>query len=153
MTIDPLPSNPPLPFPSSPSLRPPPLAQVITEQQGQELADELGLRFLETSAKSNINVEQAFFALASYVLLLPSHLIPFLPFAFSSPSTYKLYTTDSLTLLPSPYDARSDIKSRLIDSAAGASGSTAGGAAGGQGGASGMSLGGGQTEGGKGGCC
>ncbi|GAA5854632.1 hypothetical protein JCM3775_003441 [Rhodotorula graminis] len=39
--------------------------KVISEQQGQELADELGLRFLETSAKSNINVEQAFFALAS----------------------------------------------------------------------------------------
>lgn len=38
--------------------------QVITEQQGQELADELGLRFLETSAKTNINVEEAFFALA-----------------------------------------------------------------------------------------
>ena len=38
--------------------------QVITEQQGQELADELGLRYLETSAKSNINVEEAFFALA-----------------------------------------------------------------------------------------
>ncbi|KAI5476667.1 hypothetical protein MNV49_007380 [Pseudohyphozyma bogoriensis] len=38
--------------------------KVITEQQGQELADELGLRYLETSAKSNINVEEAFFALA-----------------------------------------------------------------------------------------
>lgn len=41
--------------------------QVITEQQGQELADELGLRYLETSAKTNINVEEAFFALARYV--------------------------------------------------------------------------------------
>ncbi|GAA5874798.1 hypothetical protein JCM3774_003444 [Rhodotorula dairenensis] len=39
--------------------------KVISEQQGQELADELGLRFLETSAKSNINVEEAFFALAT----------------------------------------------------------------------------------------
>ncbi|SCV71344.1 BQ2448_2932 [Microbotryum intermedium] len=38
--------------------------KVITEQQGQDLADELGLRFLETSAKTNINVEEAFFALA-----------------------------------------------------------------------------------------
>ncbi|KAL8284145.1 hypothetical protein RQP46_004894 [Phenoliferia psychrophenolica] len=38
--------------------------KVITEQQGQELADELGLRYLETSAKTNINVEEAFFALA-----------------------------------------------------------------------------------------
>ncbi|KAM0790635.1 GTPase Ypt2 [Microbotryomycetes sp. NB124-2] len=38
--------------------------KVVTEQQGQELAEELGLRFLETSAKTNINVEEAFFALA-----------------------------------------------------------------------------------------
>ncbi|ORY70798.1 putative SEC4-like Rab/GTPase [Leucosporidium creatinivorum] len=38
--------------------------KVITEQQGQELAEELGLRYLETSAKTNINVEEAFFALA-----------------------------------------------------------------------------------------
>ncbi|KAM0755596.1 rab-type small GTP-binding protein [Meredithblackwellia eburnea MCA 4105] len=38
--------------------------KVVTEQQGQELADELGLRYLETSAKTNINVEEAFFALA-----------------------------------------------------------------------------------------
>jgi Ras-related protein Rab-8A len=42
--------------------------QVVTEQQGQELADELGLRYLETSAKTNINVEEAFFALARSVL-------------------------------------------------------------------------------------
>lgn len=41
--------------------------KVITEQQGQELAEELGLRYLETSAKTNINVEEAFFALARYV--------------------------------------------------------------------------------------
>lgn len=47
--------------------------QVITEQQGQELAEELGLRYLETSAKTNINVEEAFFALARFVSLLSSH--------------------------------------------------------------------------------
>jgi len=38
--------------------------KVITTAQGQELADELGLTFMETSAKTNINVEAAFFALA-----------------------------------------------------------------------------------------
>ncbi|BGP57189.1 hypothetical protein JCM8202_005373 [Rhodotorula sphaerocarpa] len=74
--------------------------KVISEQQGQELADELGLRFLETSAKSNINVEEAFFALAS------------------------------------------DIKGRLMDTSAAASG----GAGGASGGASSVGLGSGQSE-------
>ena len=38
--------------------------QVSTEQ-GQGLADELGIPFLEFSAKSNINIEKAFYSLAS----------------------------------------------------------------------------------------
>jgi len=38
--------------------------KVITAEQGQALADEFGIRFVETSAKSNIGVEDAFFALA-----------------------------------------------------------------------------------------
>lgn len=38
--------------------------QVSTER-GQALADELGIPFMEVSAKTNINVEKAFFSLAS----------------------------------------------------------------------------------------
>jgi Ras-related protein Rab-8A len=38
--------------------------QVSTEQ-GQQLANELGIPFLEVSAKNNINVEKAFYSLAS----------------------------------------------------------------------------------------
>ncbi|CAI2172183.1 11216_t:CDS:2 [Funneliformis geosporum] len=38
--------------------------KAITKEQGQALADEFGIRFLETSAKANINVEEAFFTLA-----------------------------------------------------------------------------------------
>ena len=38
--------------------------QVSTEQ-GQSLANELGIPFMEVSAKSNINVEKAFFSLAT----------------------------------------------------------------------------------------
>jgi Ras-related protein Rab-8A len=41
-----------------------PPQQIITEQQGQELAEELKIKYLETSAKTNINVEEAFFTLA-----------------------------------------------------------------------------------------
>ena len=39
--------------------------RVISTQRGQQLADELGIPFLEVSAKSNINVEKAFYSLAA----------------------------------------------------------------------------------------
>ena len=39
--------------------------RVVTTEQGQALADELGIPFLEVSAKSNINVDQAFYSLAA----------------------------------------------------------------------------------------
>lgn len=40
--------------------------RVITEDQGKDLANELGIRFMETSAKVNEGVEEAFFTLARY---------------------------------------------------------------------------------------
>ena len=41
--------------------------RVVTEQQGRELAQELGIQFMETSAKVNEGVEEAFFTLARYL--------------------------------------------------------------------------------------
>ncbi|KAF2716368.1 ras-domain-containing protein [Polychaeton citri CBS 116435] len=38
--------------------------RVVSTEEGQALADELGIPFMEVSAKSNINVEKAFFSLA-----------------------------------------------------------------------------------------
>lgn len=38
--------------------------KAITEEQGRELASELGIKFMETSAKINEGVEEAFFTLA-----------------------------------------------------------------------------------------
>ncbi|KAL1932097.1 hypothetical protein VTP01DRAFT_9153 [Rhizomucor pusillus] len=38
--------------------------RVVSTEQGQALANELGIGFIETSAKANIGVEQAFFDLA-----------------------------------------------------------------------------------------
>ncbi|KAJ3574979.1 hypothetical protein NP233_g1396 [Leucocoprinus birnbaumii] len=38
--------------------------RAVTEEQGRELANELGIRFMETSAKVNEGVEEAFFTLA-----------------------------------------------------------------------------------------
>ncbi|KAG0170873.1 GTP-binding protein [Apophysomyces sp. BC1034] len=38
--------------------------RAIATEQGQQLATELGIRFMETSAKANIGVEEAFFDLA-----------------------------------------------------------------------------------------
>ena len=38
--------------------------RAVSLDQGRALADEFGLRFLETSAKANEGVEEAFFTLA-----------------------------------------------------------------------------------------
>jgi Ras-related protein Rab-8A len=38
--------------------------RAVSLEQGKALADEYGLRFLETSAKANEGVEEAFFTLA-----------------------------------------------------------------------------------------
>ena len=41
--------------------------RAVTEEQGRELAEELGIKFMETSAKVNDGVEEAFFTLARFV--------------------------------------------------------------------------------------
>lgn len=41
--------------------------RVISTEQGQQLAEELGIPFLEASAKNNDNVEESFFSLARRV--------------------------------------------------------------------------------------
>nr|CCA15877.1 Chloride Channel (ClC) Family putative [Albugo laibachii Nc14] len=41
-----------------------PSERAVTTEQGQELADEFGIEFFETSAKSNINIDAAFHAIA-----------------------------------------------------------------------------------------
>ncbi|SPO35669.1 probable SEC4-like Rab/GTPase [Pseudozyma flocculosa] len=41
--------------------------RAVTTEQGEELARELGIPYIETSAKSNANVEEAFFNLAREV--------------------------------------------------------------------------------------
>lgn len=38
--------------------------RAISQDQGKELADSLEIKFIETSAKNNIGVEDAFFSLA-----------------------------------------------------------------------------------------
>lgn len=72
---------------------------MINEDQGRELANELGIRFMETSAKVNEGVEEAFFTLARYGSLQPP----------------KIRLT-SQKLLFFFFFACSDIKTRLIDS-------------------------------------
>ena len=39
--------------------------RVVSTERGQQLANELGVPFMEVSAKSNINVEKAFYSLAA----------------------------------------------------------------------------------------
>jgi GTPase SAR1 family protein len=50
--------------------------RAVTEEQGRELAAELGVKFMETSAKVNEGVEEAFFTLARYVSCLSTSLLP-----------------------------------------------------------------------------
>ena len=38
--------------------------RVVSKERGEQLAQELGIPFIETSAKQNINVEKAFYDLA-----------------------------------------------------------------------------------------
>lgn len=42
--------------------------RAVSEEDGLRKADELGISFIETSAKDNENVEKAFFDLARFVL-------------------------------------------------------------------------------------
>lgn len=42
--------------------------KVVTEEQAKEFADELGIAFLETSAKSSKNVEEAFLTMAGELI-------------------------------------------------------------------------------------
>lgn len=72
--------------------------RLVTEEAGRNLANELGLRFMETSAKVNEGVEEAFFTLARSVNM--PRLID-----------------KTLTIL-----CYRDIKTRLIDSQADAAG-------------------------------
>jgi Ras-related protein Rab-8A len=39
--------------------------RVVSTEQGEALAKELGIPFLEVSAKSNINIDKAFYSLAA----------------------------------------------------------------------------------------
>jgi Ras-related protein Rab-8A len=77
--------------------------RTVPEVQGRALAEELGMKFMETSAKANEGVEEAFFTIARFVAL---HYICRLD------SKSRLYR---------------DCKTRLIDSQAG-SGVSSGGA-------------------------
>ena len=42
--------------------------RVVTTEQGQKLADQLGISFLEVSAKNNINIDKAFYSLATAII-------------------------------------------------------------------------------------
>ncbi|KAL9986965.1 hypothetical protein ACROYT_G001188 [Oculina patagonica] len=42
--------------------------RVVSKERGEQIAKEHGIRFLETSAKTNVNIEKAFYNLAEDIL-------------------------------------------------------------------------------------
>jgi Ras-related protein Rab-8A len=76
--------------------------KAVTEEQGLALANELGIKFMETSAKVNEGVEEAFFTLARLALSTFGYSSPLLNFQIR------------------------DIKTRLIDSQADSAGGQGG---------------------------
>ena len=42
-------------------------ARAVTFEEGKEFADQLGIKFIETSAKGAYNVDKAFFTLANEI--------------------------------------------------------------------------------------
>ena len=77
--------------------------RAVSEENGRELAEELGIKFIETSAKINEGVEDAFFTLARSVALPPkrSSLSPFIndPCAFHAVTSRRGLSTLRLTPL------------------------------------------------------
>lgn len=76
----------------------------VSKDRGEQLAIEYGIKFMETSAKASINVEEAFFTLARDIKAkmekkLVSHLM-FLSWILS-PLTSKLTTSLFLFFLDS----------------------------------------------------
>ena len=57
----------------------------VSKERGEQLAIEYGIKFMETSAKASINVEEAFFTLAKDIkvnktgLVIQNLLMLFLP--------------------------------------------------------------------------
>jgi hypothetical protein len=68
----------------------------VSKDRGEQLAIEYGIKFMETSAKASINVEEAFFTLARDIKAkTEKKLVRFLvfyssPFWFNSAHNYKL---------------------------------------------------------------
>lgn len=50
--------------------------RIISKEKGEAIAREHGIRFLETSAKANINIERAFIELAEAILKKVSESFP-----------------------------------------------------------------------------
>ncbi|KAF9507442.1 hypothetical protein BS47DRAFT_1351617 [Hydnum rufescens UP504] len=73
--------------------------RAVTEERGRALAEELGIEFLETSAKINEGVEEAFFQLArdTKTRLIDSQLKPTWGKSGSQPDAVKVGTSPSHT--------------------------------------------------------
>jgi Ras-related protein Rab-8A len=71
--------------------------RAVTEEQGRELANELGIKFMETSAKVNEGVEEAFFTLARCAAFRPNSTSSIQPHFCSRGSLGSLHFVDKIS--------------------------------------------------------
>ena len=72
------------------------IAFQVSKERGEELAIEYGIKFMETSAKASINVEEAFFTLARDIKAkMEKKLVRQIEF-YKDINVHRLFTESSL---------------------------------------------------------
>jgi Ras family len=87
--------------------------RAVSEEQGRELAQELGIKFIETSAKINEGVEEAFFTLARYVFT-PSFLQVFFSYIYWCSAISRPASSIRKLMLPAQLLPQRQTRSGLI---------------------------------------
>ena len=61
--------------------------RLISKERGEKVAEENGIKFYETSAKENVNIEHAFITVSWEIVMTHAITVGFTTFYFSLPKT------------------------------------------------------------------